>query len=132
GYGTTAKDYYTRIYAAERSGNKAAADEMKEYLINNSTAKDPEKTVSDAVRKMYENDDSLTGPEKIQVKIDAGQSVTTIKTWITNNYKDIYIAADTDGRRQLMNELTKMYKLLGISGEDAMKIVTKWVKDSKK
>jgi hypothetical protein len=31
-----------------------------------------------------------------------------------------------------MNELTKMYKLIGVSGEDAMKIVQKWVKDEKK
>ena len=130
GYKTTNAAYYDRLYAATASGNKQAAEEIRDYLINGKGVS--EKTIQTQLSSRINKDDDLSGPEKVQQKLDNGASVSSIKSWITQNYKQAYIDADTDGRRQLMNELTKMYKMLGISGDDAMKIVTKWVKDEKK
>ena len=130
GYGTTNAAYYDRLYAATASGNKQAAEEIKDYLINGKGVS--EKTIQTNMSSRINKDDDLSGPEKVQQKLDNGASVSSIKSWITQNYKQAYIDADTNGRRQLMNELTKMYKMLGISGDDAMKTVTKWVKDEKK
>ena len=64
--------------------------------------------------------------------VNADEIKCITKVLSINRDKSRYIAADTTERRQMMNELTKMYKLLGIKGEDAMKIVTKWVDDEKK
>ena len=130
GYLTTNGAYYDRIYKAMTSGDARTAEEMKEYLQLGKGVS--EKTMKSAMSERINKDKSLSGPEIVQQKLNNGTKEKDIKTWITKEYKPWYIAADTDGRRQLMNELTKMYKLIGISGDEAMKIVTKWVEDDKK
>ena len=47
GYGTTNAAYYDRLYAATASGNKQAAEEIKDYLINGKGVS--EKTIQMAI-----------------------------------------------------------------------------------
>jgi hypothetical protein len=69
------------------------------------------------------------------IKLITKHGVTTngIKSWITKEYKEQYIAATVDGRRQLQNKLVKVYKEIGVSAADAAKTMQNWVlKDNKK
>ena len=82
GYGTSNKDYYTRIYNAERSGNQAAADEMKEYLLQGKGVM--ESTMNSAIRKMYTSDENVSSAEKLEKSKEYGLKQTT--TLITDEY----------------------------------------------
>jgi hypothetical protein len=72
GYGTTANDYYGRIYDAEKSGNKPEAQGMREYVTLKSTAEDPEKSMNEALRKLAKEDDDLTAEEKYRKQKEYG------------------------------------------------------------
>ena len=130
GYQSTNGAYYDQLYEAETSGDTEKAQEIRDYLINGKGVK--ESAIQKGISERINKDDSLSGPEKVQEKLDNGASAKSIKDWITSTYKAQYIAADTNERRKMMNELTKMYKLIGVSGDDAMKIVSGWVKEKKK
>jgi hypothetical protein len=131
-YKTTNSAYYDRIYQAEKTGDTKAAEEMKDYVTLTSSAQDPEKNLNEALRSMAKKDADLSGKEKVQAMLDNGGTAQSIKTWITKEYKAKYVAASVDERRRMMNELTAMYKMIGVDGEAAMKIVAGWVKESKK
>ena len=82
GYGTSNKDYYARIFNAERSGNTAAAEEMKEYLLTGKGVS--EKTLNENIRPMYKNDDDLSSAEKLERQKEYGLKQTT--SFITDEY----------------------------------------------
>ncbi len=70
GYGTAAKDYYRRIYEAEKAGNQAAADEMKDYMMLVKINDDnPEKKLNSELAKMAKKDDDLTAEEKAEAAV---------------------------------------------------------------
>ena len=72
GYGTNSKDYYQRIYNAEKAGNQAYADEMKEYVTLTSKNADPEKAMNDALRKMAKEDENLSSEERLERQKEYG------------------------------------------------------------
>ena len=218
GYGTAAKDYYPRIYNAEKAGDKKAADEMKEYLILKSTADDPAKAVDTALRKLAKEDDSLTAEEKYRMQkqygltkggsfildeyeagnlsradaerlyreenpkakdkdvleafdkidwknagndpdgytnytplytaignnksdeikaavkhmVDNGYKKEDIKKQLTTKYKQAYINSSGSERTKLRDALTKAYKAIGLTADEAIKIIDGWAKTTKK
>jgi len=74
GYGTDAKDYYKRIYAAEKAGDKQAAQDMREYVTLKSTAKDPINSMNEGLRELAQKDDDLTAEEKYEMQKEYGLS----------------------------------------------------------
>ena len=221
GYGTTANDYYERIYGAEKAGNKQDAENMREYVLLKSTAEDPQKSMDAGLRKLAKNDDSLTAAEKYEKQkeyglvnggsyikdeyeagnltrqeaeklyrqenpnasdkdvmaafdkidyekkagkeldsysnytplydaisnnksdeikavvkhmTDNGYKAEDIKKQLTTKYKQAYLDAKGSEKTKLMDALTKAYKAIGLSAEDALKIINGWKpkKDSSK
>ena len=212
GYQTTNAAYYQRIVDAEKSGNQQAADQMKEYLVLKSNAEDPEKSVNDAIRKLYKTDDDLSAEERYQKqkeyglksgsgfitdeyedgnltraeaeklyrqenpkasdkdvlkvfdKIDweksgkdpegytnytplyeaignnrveeiraavdhmvkNGYTKDEIKKQLTTKYKQAYLDAKGNEKTRLMDALTKTYKVIGLTAEEALKIINGW------
>ncbi|MCR5566208.1 MAG: hypothetical protein K6F61_05100 [Clostridiales bacterium] len=76
GYGTTATDYYKRIYEAEKAGNKKAAEEMREYVITTSAAEDPEKSLNTKLREYAKKDETLSSEEKLNMQKEYGLAKT--------------------------------------------------------
>jgi hypothetical protein len=72
GYGTSANDYYERIYDEEKNGNQQAAQDMREYVTLNSNAEDPQKNMNEGLQKLAKVDDSLTAEEKYQKQKEYG------------------------------------------------------------
>ena len=88
GYDTSANGYYQRIYDAEKAGNQAAADEMREYVTLTSKAKNPEQGIESGLKNLVKEDADLTGSEKIKALRDRGMKDSDIASWIMSQYKD--------------------------------------------
>jgi hypothetical protein len=88
GYGTAAKDYYERIYAAEKTGDEQAAKEMKEYLTLKSTADNPEKQIETNLKSLTKSDKDMTYSEKIKALKDRGMEDSDVASWILSEYKE--------------------------------------------
>ena len=85
GYGTSNTDYYTRIYNAERSGNQAAADEMKEYLLQGKGVS--EDSLTKGIRSAIKEDQGATDSEKITALREEGMNDSDIADWAADRYK---------------------------------------------
>ena len=57
---------------------------------------------------------------------DHGIETKNIKTQITKQYKAAYLEADANGKRQIRDAIQKAYKLMGLTAEDADKVINKW------
>ena len=58
--------------------------------------------------------------------MDHGLEVKNIKKKITEQYKAAYLDADSDGKRKIRDAIEKAYKLMGLTAEDADKVINKW------
>ena len=140
GYGTNSKDYYQRIYNAEKTGNQAYADEMKEYVTLTSKNADPVKALNDDLRSkgyddLYAAIDSNKSDEikeAVKYQLEHGATETGIKTQLTKQYKETYIYSDANEKRKIRDALEKAYKALGYTAADADKVIDGWMKEKTK
>jgi hypothetical protein len=65
----------------------------------------------------------------VKLMISYGYKKENIKKQLTTKYKQDYIDADQNGRRQLQNRLTKAYTEIGLTSQEAFEIMQKWVLD---
>ena len=74
--------------------------------------------------------------EEIRSAVDRmvklGYDAKAIKKEVNGNIKKQYLAADSDGRRRLMDAMEKAYKALGFTAEDADKTISSWTKEKQK
>ena len=68
GYKTSNKAYYSRMYDAQKKGNQAEADSIREYLTLAKGVE--EKTIQSGLRSLAKNDNSLSAEERIKAYAD--------------------------------------------------------------
>ena len=86
GFVTSNKAYYSRMYNAEKSGNQAEADSIREYLTLGKGVK--EDTISSNLKTLTKTDAGLTDSEKIKALRERGMEDSDIASWITKRYKE--------------------------------------------
>lgn len=73
-----------------------------------------------------DNNSAAEIKEAVKTMTDHGVKTTAIKSQITEKYKKAYLAADNDGKRKIRDAIQKAYKAIGLTAEDADKIINKW------
>lgn len=68
GFKTSNKAYYSRMYEAQKAGNQAEADSIREYLTLAKGVE--EETIQSGLRSLAKNDNSLSAEERIKVYAD--------------------------------------------------------------
>ena len=132
GYKTTNKAYYQRMYDAQKRGDDQEAAEIREYLKLAKGVED--KTITSGMSSLYYKDlwtamDNNKADEigsVIKRLTDEGRQVKDIKTAITKQYKDKYLAADSAGKTRIRDAIQKAYRKMGLTAEDANKVINGW------
>ena len=60
-----------------------------------------------------------------------GVEVQSIKSTITSTWKEKYLAANLTGKNKIRDAIQKAYKAMGLTAEDANKIIDGWKKKTK-
>ena len=64
--------------------------------------------------------------------LDHGVDKKKVKDKVNTEYKSEYLAADTNGRLQIRQAMHKVYKAIGLKGEEADKKIAEWKKKEQK
>ena len=64
--------------------------------------------------------------EAVQKLVKIGYTAKDIKTQITKQFKQSYVAASQNERIRLRNAIQMVYKEIGLKAEDADKVINKW------
>ena len=150
-YGLTKTTDY--IISEYKSGNITKQDAMTMYKKENPNVTDKilaekfdgidyEKSGGETKYSSYSNYDPLYDAieansqteikQAVKKLVSLGYDQSSIKSNLTKIYKTDYIQADTKTRGQIQNKLIKAYRELGISENEAIKIMQKWVTDYNK
>lgn len=86
GFKTSNKAYYSRMYEAQKAGNQAEADSIKEYLTLGKGVE--EDTINSNLKTFTKADEGLTDSEKIKALRERGMEDRDIASWITKRYKE--------------------------------------------
>lgn len=133
GYKVTNSAYYDRMYNAIQSGNKQEAEAIREYLTLGKGVK--EETIDSNMRTMTRNGNLFPALEAnkaaeiakaIKELQEYGSEVKDIKSAITKEMKQKYLAADSAGKVKIRDAIQKAYRAMGLTAEDADKVINGW------
>ena len=101
GYGTANKDYYERIYEAEKAGEQQAADEMRKYLEGGRGTK-PE-TIDENLRKIAKGDSDMSAAEQVEYYQQHNASQNTQDNIVMDGIKNGTMSAEE--ARKLLKQI---------------------------
>lgn len=136
GYKVTNSAYYDRMYSAYQRGDQQGAEAIREYLTLGKGV--DESQIDSNMRTMTRKGNLFPALEANKAAEIAaaikdlqkfGAEVKDIKSAITKEMKPKYLAADAAGKVKIRDAIQKAYKAMGLTAEDADKVINGWKED---